>query len=164
MKIRKIIESVSKRAELLVYQYAQEVREDVEGKHPNTPKKRINKKEYPACVVACYSKAGNHHVECGKSGVKDNNPYSSPVLIKALNKIGGIGKYSSLCDNKIGSCAEPHAAEKILLQIPMTNLSTLYFCVKPSTILFLCCHIRIIRSFVTPTYKVPFFLLNRIYT
>lgn len=135
MKIRKIIESVSKRAELLVYQYAQEVREDVEGKHPNTPKKRINKKEYPACVVACYSKAGNHHVECGKSGVKDNNPYSSPVLIKALNKIGGIGKYSSLCDNKIGSCAEPHAAEKILLQIPMTNLSTLYFskAIRPRT-------------------------------
>lgn len=137
MKVRKKRCSVSQQAELLVYKYAQEEREKVEAKHPIISKKKINYREYPACVVACYSKVGNHHIECAKSGAKDNNPYSSPVLIKALTGLGGIGKYNNFCKNKIGSCAEPHAAEKVLLRLrnKQTNLSTLYFSktIRPRT-------------------------------
>ena len=43
------------------------------------------------------------------------------------------------------------------------NLSTPYFFVKPSKAFSLCCITRFFKSLVTPTYKVPFFLLNRIY-
>ena len=42
------------------------------------------------------------------------------------------------------------------------KLCTLYIFVKPSTILFLCSHIRLTRLEVTPTYNVPFFLLANI--
>ena len=36
-----------------------------------------------------------------------------------------------------------------------------YFFVNPSTKSFLCCQIRFIKSEVTPTYKIPFFLFGQ---
>ena len=44
------------------------------------------------------------------------------------------------------------------------SLWTLYRLVNPSTKLFLCSHTLFIKSDVTPTYKVPFFLLAKMYT
>jgi hypothetical protein len=43
-----------------------------------------------------------------------------------------------------------------------TRRWTLYFLVKPSTRLFLCSYTRLARSEVTPVYKEPFRLLQRI--
>ncbi len=45
-----------------------------------------------------------------------------------------------------------------------TRWRRLYFFVKPSTSLFLCSQVRLIIPDVTPVYKVPFRLLQSIYT
>ena len=45
-----------------------------------------------------------------------------------------------------------------------TNLSILYRLVNPLTILVLCSINLLFKSFVTPMYKTPYFLLARMYT
>lgn len=75
----------------------------------------INKGIYdypPAVVVAADTQltfSGR-----GRTGRRFKEYQKTPKLEKKLKSLGVIGKTRTGCDNVLGACAEPHAAQKVL--------------------------------------------------
>lgn len=69
-------------------------------------------KDYPAAIVGCGIKNQTDIVVDYSRGCQ-NYEYYPPVLCSLLN-LGEIGNRGRLCENRIGSCAEPHAANKFI--------------------------------------------------
>ena len=91
--------------------------------------RRIRKSDYPAAIVACADSWNNRaNAPIEKSGKVDRNSYTAtPTLETALVKLGQIGGYRSGCKNRIGSCAEPHAARAVMKSNSKVVVSDLVF-------------------------------------
>ena len=90
--------------------------------HPNV-KHRIQ--DYPAMVVACgYKRSGA--VFWGQSASPVNLQYEQPIK-KRLEALAPIGEKRKGCDNVIGACAEPHAANQVVKTFPGCNMKELQF-------------------------------------
>jgi len=108
------------------------------------PKSKYKDQDYPAIVsrccekefVYCVSKPFNSFYARTKSA-KNPNAYRNMQLISAMNALGGIGKHpvAGGCNNKIGSCAEQHAAELLLRKNPSCKLDKIFFSnpIRPRT-------------------------------
>lgn len=81
----------------------------------NTKFKRRIRKDRNKVIVAC-SFPEDRHCSTGLSGCATEVNYV-PSMRKALSVLGTIGQLptSNHCGNYIGACAEPHAANKVLL-------------------------------------------------
>lgn len=96
---------------------------------------RIN--DFPAALVACGCKTqGRYLVEVESSRSTANYTYVGRLSRKLL-KLGSIGQKSILptCYNRIGWCAEPHAANEVLKRIPSAAIDELQFsnAIRPRT-------------------------------
>lgn len=95
-----------------VINYCNTVRKQVMGWYKVNGKKP-KRNDYPAAVVVCTDNSGLY--SCGGSNHVTANYYNTtPTLKNKLNSLGHIGDYSKLCANKIGACAEPHAARNMI--------------------------------------------------
>lgn len=82
-------------------------------------------RDYPAVAVVCTDRTGIS--TRGTNGHVDDAFYNSTLILKKqLMALGRIGGYSRYCNNKIGSCAEPHAAKLMILK-HSSPLEWLYF-------------------------------------
>lgn len=79
--------------------------------------KSLRYKDYPAVVVAA-SYEGIDICKIGESSEPKSSTYHSKIKSILENHLGAIGSYSNNCKNKIGNCAEPHAADKLERDIP----------------------------------------------
>ena len=95
----------------------------------NRAGRRIRNRDYPAAVVFCAPSVNNYSSAMwATSGKVSRNSYAStPSLEWELQRLGNIGSQGHGCDNRIGACAEPHAARKILLRYPQNSVSQLAF-------------------------------------
>lgn len=72
-------------------------------------------KNYPAVAIVCTDYSGIY--SRGTSNKANKKFYAStPILLNKLSILGKIGKPSKFCGNKIGYCAEPHAARSMLIK------------------------------------------------
>ena len=94
--------------------------------------------DYPAAVVLCCVnenklKEGELKVPqlyYGESANESNSkPYNNSRLLNAFGTIGGVWSKckSGSCKNKIGNCAEQHAAEELLNKNETCNLYDIVF-------------------------------------
>ena len=90
--------------------------------HPQV-KHRIN--DYPAIVLACGYRRGNE-VFWDQSKSPVNHIYEDR-LRERLEALAPIGTKRPQCNNTIGACAEPHAADMVLKNAPRCNLDELQF-------------------------------------
>lgn len=68
---------------------------------------------YPAIIVGCHKCDENFWIiDSARSPV--NYPFVDELRNVLTKNLGSIGTKSKLCDNIIGQCAEPHAANEIL--------------------------------------------------
>jgi len=81
--------------------------------------------DFPAVVVACGSTL-NNKVFCGQSSFPQFYKYSN-LIRKRLEELGPIGTKRRECDNIIGACAEPHAADKVVKSVYGCGLCDLRF-------------------------------------
>lgn len=99
--------------------------------HGKTPKY----KDYPATVVSCSSKGSSiHKVEHSRSC--QNYKFDSRIL-DVLKTIGNVDGKSNIkdCDNRVGHCAEPHAANEMIKTSAKLKVADLEFgfAVRPRT-------------------------------
>lgn len=96
-------------------------------------------KNYPAVAVVCTDKSGI--CSRGTSNKVDGGFYKcTPVLASKLSTLGPIGVPSRFCKNRVGYCAEPHAARGMIIK-HSCKLEKLFFskalrprtmeCIKP---------------------------------
>lgn len=95
----------------------------------SSPRQRLRQRDYPAAVVACsdsWCNVNNYSIaQCGKV---DSNTYRDvPALETSLANLGCIGSIRSQCKNRIGSCAEPHAAKAVMLLNSKVKVNDLVF-------------------------------------
>lgn len=73
-----------------------------------------NGQKYPAMIVGCHKKDKDYWIiDSARSPV--NYPFVDELRNALTTLLGPIGTTSQLCSNVIGQCAEPHAANEILL-------------------------------------------------
>ena len=80
--------------------------------------------DFPAIAVACCSSDSTIYTDYSR-GVREQHIYEP--LKSALKSIGEIGKSSHLSNNKLGRCAEQHAANQLFRQFPKKLLTDVYF-------------------------------------
>ena len=92
--------------------------------HANIQVRKQNKQkawywDYPAVAVVCH----DQHCMLKRSSYSHYPANTSwhPVLEQSLKRLGAIGSHS------IGTCAEQHAANIYMKNIPESNLNNLYF-------------------------------------
>ena len=68
---------------------------------------------YPAAIVGCH-KCGGAYWIIDSARCPINYPFVAELRKALVSQLGAIGEKSQLCDNTIGGCAEPHAANEIL--------------------------------------------------
>jgi hypothetical protein len=114
-----MIKRVQANLENKVKDYASKVRDRIQQKRKKKPNRKHSFYDYPTCVVACSYK--NTKPVAKESGTCNANYYTNQKLLaefRKLKKYYGnnkvIGEESRLCDNIIGFCAEPKAAELVL--------------------------------------------------
>ena len=95
----------------------------------SSSRQRLRLRDYPAAEVACSNSWCNiNNALIAKCGKVDSKTYRDvPVLETALANLGCIGSIRSQCKNRIGSCAEPHAAKAVILLNPKVNVDDLVF-------------------------------------
>ena len=96
---------------------ARRVKNEVESKIP--PKKRVHQ-DYPAMAVACFDDISKCCVESDVSKSNFHGKLNARLHSELINKLGGdCGQTSTKTnsDNKIGTCAEVHAANKLLKKL-----------------------------------------------
>lgn len=81
--------------------------------------------DYPAMVVACGYRRGND-VFWGQSESPVNHNFEDRLRVR-LESLAPIGTKRPECNNVIGACAEPHAADLVLKNAPRCNLDELQF-------------------------------------
>jgi len=101
------------------------VRHRVKQSRQAHPQVKHKIKDYPAIIVAC-SYRSSKKVFWGQSESPVNHIYEDR-LRKRLEGLAPIGTKRPGCDNTIGSCAEPHAADLVLKKAPRCNLNKLQF-------------------------------------
>lgn len=71
-------------------------------------------KDYPAMIVACGLKQNSKDYSVETSRSCQNYKYED-VILRELEKLGKIDGRSNIknCDNRVGHCAEPHAANEL---------------------------------------------------
>lgn len=81
--------------------------------------------DYSAMVVSCsYKKSHRTFIGFSKSPVGCN--YDTRIRNR-LEELGPIGTKNNNCDNIIGACAEPHAANSVLQYFPGCKMTELQF-------------------------------------
>ena len=78
--------------------------------------KRIRQQDYPAAIVSCADSWNSiAHSSIGQSGKVNVASYQdTPRLRSILSSLGTIGGLRANCKNRIGACAEPHAARLVM--------------------------------------------------
>lgn len=90
--------------------------------HPDV-KHRIT--DYAAVVVACgYSRSGSTFSGCSASPV--GHQYSEEIR-ERLEALAPIGEKRSGCNNTVGACAEPHAADNVIKAFSGCKMNELQF-------------------------------------
>lgn len=87
------------------------------------------KRDYPACVCSC-SASGQSMIFTGQSGQMRRNETHSSLESEFKSKLGGLaGDKSKIitCDNRIGHCAEQHAANTTLKRTSCMNVLQIKF-------------------------------------
>jgi len=95
--------------------FAKQAKTDVERKFKGT---HPRKNDYPAAAVVCAgcrSKDGRDHLSKDVSGDPNIVKWDNSLLSAINSKLGRLGEISKFtkCKNKVGRCAEPHAANKV---------------------------------------------------
>lgn len=103
----------------------EKIRQRVKQTRNTHPKKKHRVQDYPAMVVAC-GYARGRVIFYGESASPVNHQYE-PKIEGRLSALGPIGKSRMDCDNIIGACAEPHAANKVLKNYPGCRMDELQF-------------------------------------
>lgn len=105
-----------------VYCYAQDIRNKVICQKIKRGRKLVRGKvdnDYPAVVVSCMMKGGQN-IEYGRSFVcnvlpqRINANQFEDVLKNRLLQLGTLNEPTKSCKNKLGYCAENHAANKLI--------------------------------------------------
>lgn len=91
------------------------IKQRVKASRLANPNKKHSPQNYPAVVVACKC-IWKDDIYCGESKSPVNYEYDKRIKTR-LEILGNIGSISKYCPNKIGSCAEPHAADKVVKAI-----------------------------------------------
>lgn len=81
--------------------------------------------DYPAVIVACCYVKGRK-IFWGQSESPLYHNYSLKIK-KRLERLGEIGTKRVGCNNVIGACAEPHAADKVINKYPGCGMDELQF-------------------------------------
>ncbi len=81
--------------------------------------------DYPAVIVACCYVKGRK-IFWGQSESPLYHNYSLKIK-KRLERLGEIGTKRDGCNNVIGACAEPHAADKVINKYPGCGMDELQF-------------------------------------
>jgi len=90
--------------------------------HPDV-KHRIT--DYAAAVVACgYKKNNSTFSACSASPV--GHQYAEKIRVR-LESLASIGEKRDECNNIVGACAEPHAADKVIKKFPGCDMDELQF-------------------------------------
>ena len=103
----------------------QEERRRVKKMRKAHPKRKHRITDYAAMVIACgYARSGETF--SGKSETPINYPYVDSIR-ERLEALAPIGEKRAGCDNTVGACAEPHAADKVIKAFPGCHLDELQF-------------------------------------
>ena len=91
--------------------------------------KKIRWRDYPPAIVSCADSWVNYRFSImERSGKVDNRSYRrTPDLERALRVLGDIGGLRAECKNRIGACAEPHAARTVMINNPGVFVPDLVF-------------------------------------
>lgn len=91
--------------------------------------KIIRWRDYPAAIVSCADAWQNFRsAVMERSGKVDNRSYQrTPALESALRYLGDVGGFRAECKNRIGACAEPHAARTVMINNPIVLVPDLVF-------------------------------------
>ena len=90
--------------------------------HPDV-KHRIT--DYSAVVVACgYARSASTFIGFSASPV--GHQYSEKIR-ERLEALASIGEKRAGCNNIVGACAEPHAADKVIKTFPGCKMNELQF-------------------------------------
>lgn len=127
-----MIKTIQADLENKVKDYASKVRDRVQQERRMHPNKKHSIFDYPGCVVACSYK--NTKPVAKESGSSAVSYYTNRLLFDKLDNLRKdtknpkvIGEKSYLCNNRIGCCAEPRAAELVLRNYNTKNFGDLYF-------------------------------------
>ena len=88
------------------------IKQRVKASRLANPNKKHSPQDYPAVVVACKCQ-WNRDIYFGESRSPVNYKYEERIKNR-LELLGNIGSKRKECPNIIGSCAEPHAADKVV--------------------------------------------------
>lgn len=100
-------------------------RERVKKSRISDPVHKHHMRDYPAVVVACGCKQ-REQIFTGTSKSTIGYEYV-PMLKNELEKLAPIGQKRSGCNNTVGACAEPHAADLVFRDYPVCDMSDLQF-------------------------------------
>ena len=102
------------------------VRQRVKKRRKAHPTKKHKITDYPAIVVACgYKRSNTTFWDESKS--PENHNYCEKIKTR-LESLGvRIGEMRCGCDNTVGSCAEPHAADRVMKSFPGCKMNELQF-------------------------------------
>ena len=116
-----------------VYEYAQQVKRNMEKNIQNNANKHAKFWDYPACVSICFGRKPGFYVK-GYSHSPNGTIWHS-ILEREMKKIGIIGKATMICWNILGKCAEQHSGNNYMKEAHETNLVNLDFTptVRPRT-------------------------------
>lgn len=95
---------------------------DIRKSHPSVKHDIF---DYPAVIVACRYVKGRK-IFWGQSESPLYHNYSLKIK-KRLERLGEIGTKRVGCNNVIGACAEPHAADKVIKCYPGCEMDELQF-------------------------------------
>lgn len=101
------------------------VRHRVREIRQSHPSKKHDIFDYPAVIVACRYIKGRK-IFWGQSESPLYHKYSLKIK-RRLERLGVIGTKRMGCNNVIGACAEPHAADKIMKYYPGCRMDELRF-------------------------------------
>ncbi len=101
------------------------VRQRVKQTRQAHPQVKSRIQDYPAMVVACGYRRGRE-VFWGESKSPVNHIYEGR-LRERLEALAPIGTKRPQCNNTLGACAEPHAADMVLKNAPRSYLNELQF-------------------------------------
>lgn len=103
----------------------QKERKRVHDERKSHPTKKHDIHDYASIVVACgYSRSGKTF--SGASASPLYHKYAEEIR-RRLEKLGKIGAKRPGCENVIGACAEPHAADMVVKNFPGCKMNELQF-------------------------------------